>query len=152
MTALPAIRLPDIDPTTLERPAVALPDGLPSLGDAITGAAEAVGLRKPRRSPWPFALVGLMVAGATWIVMTNQGLRMRLGELARGAREGIASWQRRAFGPMTSDDTEPVAFTAAETRPIPPERWSETDDRTPDYPEGLGSNASSNPEETALGV
>ena len=163
MATLQAIRLPDIDPPKMERPKVALPDGMPKLdlpsvdlssvdvGDALTDAAQAVGLRKSRRSPWPFALAGLMIAGASWIVMTNQGLRTRLGELARAAGDRIRSWQRSVLG--QADLSEPVAFTAAQTKPIPAERWSATDDgQTPDYPDGLGSDDSSRPEESALGV
>ena len=148
MATLQAIRLPDIDPPKLERPNVKLPE----VGDAIADAAEAVGLRRSRRSPWPFALAGLMVAGATWLLMKNQGLRARLVELTRAAREGITSWQRSAFGQASFAESEPVAFTAAETKAIPADRWTESDHQTPDYPDGLGSDAPSRPEERALGV
>jgi hypothetical protein len=150
MPALQAIRLPDIDPPHLERPKVDLPNI--DVGNALNDAAEAIGVRKRRRSPWPLALVGLSVAGATWVLMTNEGLRTRIGQMARAALDRVTSWQRDTFGQAASGETEPVAFTAAHTRPLSDDRWTESVDRSPDYPEGLGSDDPSRPEESALGV
>jgi hypothetical protein len=148
---LPEIRLPEFDRPTFELPDVDLSRlDLPKVdlsridvskvdvGKALTGAAAAVGLVKPRRSRWPFVLGAGVVVAAAGLVALNQALvRERLGRAKAWIDEQVTAMRAAAA------ERDPVAFTAAETRPIEPA--SETtvfDDRhATDYPEGLGASS-----------
>jgi hypothetical protein len=149
MAALPAVRLPEIDVPKLNRPSVEVPEAfksmnvleidIPDLDVArrLTDAAVATGLRPARRSRLPFAIAGLIVAGtAAWAVMNSRQLRNRIAELATSVRERVSSIRSSEW-----DQADPIAFPAAETKPIQPEPWDRREDEdSPDYPEGLGSN------------
>src|SRR5262245_47609532 len=89
---LPEIKLPEIDRlkaelaevdlSKLEIPKVDLSkvEVPKEVGKAITGAAVAVGLAKPRRPRWPFVVVGgIAVAIAGWAVLNSQAVRERIG-------------------------------------------------------------------------
>jgi hypothetical protein len=46
-----------------------------------------------------------------------------------------------AFDLDVGGSTDPIAFPAAKTKAIAPDRWNDAIDQvTPDYPEGLGSD------------
>jgi hypothetical protein len=170
MAAFPAIRrpevaLPDIALPDIDRPRISLEDAIAkielpaqdvpdvNIAQSIGAAAEAIGFRRsPRRARWPLAVGGLVLVGTVWGLVNSPRLRTRLRELANATREGIASWRRSAFGQATAEESDPVAFTAAHTKPIPAERWSDSEDGTPDYPDGLGSDAQPSPEDSAIGV
>lgn len=153
MAAIPAVRIPDIDTSRLDRPKIGLPDAIAKLelptidmphvdlAGALPDAATAAGLRRPaQRARWPFAIGALIVAGAAgWGLMKNPQLRTRLRELADSVRERISSMRSAAFS-QASDRAEPIAFPAADTRAIPPDPWGVSEHiDTPDYPDGLGS-------------
>jgi len=147
---LPEIRLPEFERPTFEMPDVDLSRlDLPKVdlsridvskvdvGKAIAGAATAVGLVKPRRSRWPFVLgAGVVVATAGLVVLNRTAIQERLGR--------AKAWIDEQATAMRAEGVEhdPVAFTAAETRPIEPASettgfadWSATD-----YPDGLGAS------------
>lgn len=155
MTALSAFRLPNIDVPDLDRPELRLPDALAKvdlpavdlpqidLRGALSDAAAAVHLGGRRRRPrWPFAIGGLIVAGvAGWTIMQNQQVRTSLRDMANSIRERISAMRSTAFDLSTIDDADPIAFPAAETKPIAPDPWTDGENvDTPDYPDGLGSN------------
>lgn len=149
MAALPAVRVPEIDVPTLDRPNLEIPEAikrmsLPAIdmpdvdvSRALTDVAVATGLRPARRSRLPVAVVGLVVAAAAaWAVMNSQQLRTRLAEFATAARDRVSSMRSTDW-----DQADPIAFPAAETKPIRPEPWEQVEGvGAPDYPEGLGSN------------
>ena len=122
---LPAIDIPDVD-----------------VSRTLTDVAVATGLRPARRSRLPIAIVGVVIAGtAAWAVMNSQQLRSRLAELATAVRERVSSMRSTEW-----DQADPIAFPAAETKPIQPEQWDQGEDvGAPDYPEGLGSNNGDRP-------
>jgi hypothetical protein len=157
MATAPALPARNIDLSRIERPNLQLGEALekvelPSfdlpdvdLEGAVSQAAEAVGLRRPaRRSRWWLALGGLLVAtAAAWGFLRSPQARVKLQQVVRTIRERISSMRPNAFDLDVDDPTDPIAFPAAETKPIPPDRWNDTDDlAAPDYPEGLGADAS----------
>jgi hypothetical protein len=131
--ALPNFDVPNIDLPNIEPPRLDVPE-------AIAGALDAAGIR--RRSPWrrrPLALAGIVAAAlAGWAILNNEAIRARLNESIGSIRQWISTMR----SPVS--DLEPVAFPAAETKPIEPGPMAEYE--TPevaDYPPGLGSVASS---------
>jgi hypothetical protein len=78
------------------------------LPKAIAAPLVAAGIVKPpRRRRWPYALVGVIVAGivATFLVKQASG-RMRMGETARAAREraeAITDGDGATFDPLASN-------------------------------------------------
>jgi hypothetical protein len=125
---MPEFEMPDIDVSKIDVPK--------ALTSAATTAATAVGLLKPARPRWPYALgAGLLLAAGAVIAMNWTAVRARLGSAASMAGERIAEMRRNG---QTGD---PVAFPASETAP---QRPSETTGEVgADYPEGLGKNGSS---------
>lgn len=152
MAAIPAVRLPDIDTSTLDGPKIQVPEAIAridlpridlphidlagALPDAVTSAGPR---RSPRRSRWPLAIGGLIVAGAAaWGLMKNPRLRMRLRNLWTAVRERISSVRSAAFD-QSSDRSDPIASPAAETTAITPEPWGVREHiDAPDYPDGPG--------------
>ena len=142
MAAVSQIKLPAVELPNVEVPAFDVPDV--DLGATVSAAAEAVGLRQPaRRSRWFFAGGALIVAAAAvWGAMRSPQVRARLQQLLQSTRERISAMRPNAFDLDVGDPADPIAFPAAETKPIAPDRWNEHEDTTtPDYPDGLGSNA-----------
>ena len=146
--SLSEIRLPDVDLTKIERPKIDLPDSVTKfewsdVGKAVAGAAAAANLgRRASRPRWPLAVGGLIVAGlAAWAILTNEALRARISSGASAIRERISAMRSTDADWLDMDRDEPIAFDAAETKPIeaPAYADSSTVDAT-DYPEGLGSN------------
>jgi hypothetical protein len=131
--------LSDIDLTKLEMPKVNLPDVdvRKDVGKALAGAAVAVGLSKPRRSRWPFVIVGgIAVAVAGWALLNRDAIRDRIGR-AKG-------WIDDRMTTMQAEDEldEAVAFTSAPTAPLDqPSIDSVAGPMGSDYPEGLGATA-----------
>ena len=128
---MPEFEMPKVDLSNLEIPKV-------DVGKAIADAATAVGLTKPRRSRWPFVIgAGIIVAVAGWTAMNSSTVRDRLSQ--------AKSWITERVGDMRSGEfEEPVAFTAAETKPI--EDSIDTivsDPMSPDYPDGFGASKES---------
>lgn len=142
MAALSEIQLPTVDLPKVEVPAFDVPDV--DLGATLSAAAEAVGLRQPaRRSRWLFAVGALIVAAAaSWGAMRNPQIRARFQQLLQSTRERVSAMRPNAFDLDVGDPADPIAFPAAETKPIAPDRWNDAEDSgTPDYPDGLGSEA-----------
>ena len=125
---MPEFEMPDIDVSKIDVPK--------ALSAAATSAATAVGLIKPARPRWPYALgAGLLIAAGAVIAMNWTAIRARLEAAATMAGERVAEMRR---GGTTGD---PVAFPAADTAPQQP---SETTGKVgADYPDGLGTNGSS---------
>ena len=125
--------LPDIDLSKFEPPRLDVPN-------AVAGALDAAGIRRasPRRR-WPLAFAGVLAASlAGWVILNNEALRARLNEVIGSIRQRITTMRSPA------DDFEPIAFPAAETKPIEPSALTEFETpETADYPPGLGSVASS---------
>lgn len=128
---MPEFELPKIDLSNVEIPKV-------DVGKAIADAATAVGLTKPRRSRWPFVIgAGIIIAVAGWTAMNSSTVRDRLSQAKSWISERVADMRSGEY-------EEPVAFTAAETKPI--EDSIDTvvsDPMSPDYPEGLGTSTES---------
>ena len=147
---LPDIKLPDIDRlkaelsdidlSKVELPKVDLSDvEVPKVdvAKAIAGAATAVGLAKPRRSRWPFVVVGgIAVAAAGWALLNADAIRERIGRARHWIDDRMATTQ-------TEDVLEePVAFTEAATAPLDqPSIDSVAGPMGADYPEGLGATS-----------
>jgi hypothetical protein len=142
MAAVSEIQLPTVELPTVDVPAFDMPNV--DLGATVSAAAEAVGLRQPaRRSRWLFA-VGALIVGvaAVWGAMRNPQVRARAQQLLQSTRERISAMRPNAFDLDVGDPADPIAFPAAETKPIAPDPWNENHDTaTPDYPDGLGSDA-----------
>jgi hypothetical protein len=125
---LPDFEMPNIDVSKIDVPK--------ALTSAATTAATAVGLMKPARPRWMYALgAGLLLAAGAVIVVNWTAIRARLEAAVSMAGERVAEMR----GSATTDDA--VAFPAADTAP---QRPSETTGEVgSDYPEGLGTNGSS---------
>ena len=142
MATVSEIHLPNVDLPKIEVPAFDVSNI--DLGAGVSGAAEAVGLRRaPRRSRRLFVIGGLMVAAAAgWGLLRSPQVRARSQRLLGDIRERISSMRPSSFDLDVDDPADPIAFPSAETKPIPPDRWNDTEDlTTPDYPEGLGSDS-----------
>ena len=128
---LPEFEMPKIDLSNVEIPKV-------DVGKAIADAATAVGLTRPRRSRWPFVIgAGIVVAVAGWTAMNSAAVRDRLSQAKSWISERVADMRSGEY-------EEPVAFTAAETKPI--EDSIDTvvsDPMSPDYPDGFGASKES---------
>ena len=145
-------KMPDIDLTRIERPNVDL--AARSLSRAATAIAVALRLApRPRRSRWPLAIGGVIVAGiATAAVLSNAAVRARLSSGATAVRERLSAMRPGADATLEVDADETTAFDAAETAQIGSAPF--TDATTIDatgYPAGLGAdhNGSQVPEEAA---
>ena len=141
---MPDLHLPDAV-TNFEWPKIELPSvdvgkAIDDVGKAIDDAAVAAHIRRRSRPRLPFAIVGLLVAGAAgWMVLTNTALRARVASGSRALRAQISALRTTSFRART-DDGDAVAFPAAETAPM---ESSPLNDDTPGdaagYPTGLGS-------------
>jgi hypothetical protein len=146
--SLSEIRLPDA--TKLEVPDAVAKFEWPRVDlssidvpKALAGVAAAANIgRRARRPRWPFAVGGLIIAGAVVAVLSNDGVRTRLAKAVNGLRDRIT-----AMRPPVDDDIleidvdDPIAFDAAETAAIAPPPYTETTsfDAT-GYPDGLGAD------------
>lgn len=148
MTALPALRAPKLDlPDAISK--IELPTMDVSMGDVANSLSEKAGAihlrRAPRRPRWPVALGGLVVAGlAGWAILSNRELRTSLANRFNAARQWIQAL-RSGEDRSSIDGDDPIAFPAAETRPIETDRLTDPfverpSSAVPDYPPGLGSN------------
>ncbi len=134
---MPEFTMPKVDLSNLEMPKVDL--SKVDVGRAMSDAAIAVGLSKPRPSRWPFALGAIVVVTAAGLALMNASM---IQERVAQARRWIAAKmsEMRAGGL----DDEPVAFTAAETKSIESPVWDTVPGSQPaDYPEGLGASPES---------
>jgi hypothetical protein len=129
-----SIDLPDIDLRTIDLPS------------AVAGVATAVGLTRPARPRWPFALgaAALLVAGAV-IAMNRRAVMARIDSAVCAVERQVA--QLRSGRPMDETD-EPVAFTASSTAPIEPSE--STGETGAAYPDGLGNGVGPAFEETPV--
>jgi hypothetical protein len=125
---MPDFDMPDIDVSKIDVPK--------ALASAATTAATAVGLIKPARPRWPYALgAALLLAAGAVVALNWSAIRARLESAASMAGDRVAEMRRGG----QSDD--PVAFPAADTAT---QRPSETTGEVgADYPDGLGNNGSS---------
>jgi len=137
---LPAIDIASFDPSNLHLPKI---DGstVTDLQTAVRDVATDVGLVERRRARWPFVVgAAVVVAGAGLAVMNADAIRERL--------ERARTWLMERMNSMgaTERPTEPVAFTAAEPKPIeePPYEMG-SDLPADDYPTGLGTPTDESP-------
>jgi len=151
--ALSEIRMPEIDLPRIERPDVDL--SARSFGRVATGIAVALGLvSRPRRSRWPLAVGGLIVAGlAAVAVLSNTAVRARLSGATSTLRERVGAMRAGGGDGLEVGHDDAVAFDAAETAEIEASPFAEasTIDAT-GYPAGLGAdhqNGGHVPEEAA---
>ncbi len=139
---MPEFTMPKVDLSNLEMPKMDLSKvdlSKVDVGRAMSDAAIAVGLSKPRPSRWPFALGAILVVTAAGLALMNASM---IQERVAQARRWIAAKmsEMRAGGL----DDEPVAFTAAETKSIESPVWDTVPGSQPaDYPEGLGASPES---------
>jgi hypothetical protein len=150
--ALSEIHLPEIDLPRIERPDVDL--SARSFGRVATGIAVALGLvTRPRRSRWPLAVGGLIVAGlAAAAVLSNTTVRARLSSGAAALRHRVGAMRQGDDGLEIGPD-DAIAFPAAETAEIEATPFADasTIDAT-GYPTGMGAdhqNGGHVPEEAA---
>jgi hypothetical protein len=114
---LPEVRVPDVDPSKIERPRIDLSDiEMPKVDvrRAIDDAAVRVGLRQRRRSPWPMIGGLTIVLGLVAFVVTRPMVRLQLQQAARTARQRIET-MRQERDVVTVDPTDvatPVASSA----------------------------------------
>jgi hypothetical protein len=144
MATVPTLQAPNIELPKVDVPRIELSTFDPSTVDLaaiVSEAAEAVGLRKPaRRSRW-IALGLILAAGAGWGLLRSPQVRARSRQLLSSIRERISNMRPNAFDLDVGGTTDPIAFPAAKTKAIAPDRWTDaTDEVSPDYPEGLGSD------------
>src|SRR6185295_4027064 len=100
-----------VDLSKVEMPKVDL--SKVDVGRAMSDAAIAVGISKPRPSRWPFALGAILVVTAAGLAVMNASMiQERIAQARRWIAERMS--EMRAGGL----EAEPVAFTAAETKPI----------------------------------
>lgn len=133
------LHLPEMpDPRSFEMPEFEMPeiDVPKAISTAATTAATAVGLIRPARPRWPYALgAGLLLAAAAVIAMNWTAVRARLEAAAAMAEARVAEMR----GGAGTEDA--VAFPAADTAPQRPSET--TGDVGADYPDGLGKNGAS---------
>lgn len=104
------------------------------VGKAVTGAAAAIGLIRPRSSRRRYVIGFGIVAGLAAVTyMNSAAIRDRLAR--------AMDWVNERLGRMSveAEDDDAVAFTAAATAKIQPSRGSDMTDATTDYAEGLGA-------------
>src|SRR4249920_789898 len=93
---------PDFDMPAFEMPDIDVPK-------ALTSAATAVGLIRPARPRWPYALGAAMLLAAGAVVAMNwTSVRSRIEAAMTMAGERMAEMRGKGIA------TEPVAFTAAD--------------------------------------
>lgn len=145
MRSLSEIRMPDVDLTNLELPKFDRPSV--DIGKALAGAAAAAHIgRRSRRTRWPLAVGGLIVAGVAFAaVLNNQTLRTRLANAIDALRGRLMAMRADADDRLEMDSDDPIAFSAAETAPIAPMPHADgvTSDVT-GYPDGLGAETHTN--------
>jgi hypothetical protein len=141
----PDVHLPEIDVSSVDLSNLSLPkvDGptVEGIQAAVRDVATNVGLVERRRARWPFVVgAAVVAAGVGLAVMNSAALRERIERARASLMERIESM--RSEESMRSDGRpeEPLAFTAAEPKPIeePPYDMG-SNPPTDDYPEGLGS-------------
>ena len=134
---MPEFTMPKVDLTNLEMPKVDL--SKVDVGRAMSDAAVAVGLSKPRPSRWPFALGAIFVVTAAGLALMNASMiQERVAQARRWVADKMSEMRAEGL------DAEPVAFTAAETKPIDAPAWDTVpESTTADYPEGLGASPES---------
>ena len=129
---LPEFELPKVDLSTVEMPKIDVKKV--DVGKAVSDAAIAVGLTKPRRARWPYLLgAGLAVAAVGLVAMNATAIRQGIGRARAWASERVNQmW-------AADDYHEPTAFDAARTADVSePSVDSVTGSTGADYPEGLG--------------
>jgi hypothetical protein len=146
--------LPDVNPPKAESPKFVMPERMtdlrwspPDLSSidvtrTLSDVAGSVNVRRQKRRPfWPFAIGGFVVASlAGWAILSNEAIRARLrdlvGEVRRRTQAALSDWNEG----REVDPAEPVAFTAADTKPIESGPFTEREDAdAAAYPAGLGS-------------
>ena len=134
---MPEFSMPKVDLSNLEMPKVDL--SKVDVGRAMSDAAIAVGLSQPRRSRWPFALGAIVVVTAAGLAIMNASMiQERVAQARRWITDKMSEMRAQGL------ETDPVAFTAAETKPIEPSTWDTVPESTPaEYPEGLGASPES---------
>jgi hypothetical protein len=112
------------------------------VGKSVADAASAVHIGRASRPRWPLAVGGLIVAGlAGWAIMSNAALRARLARGVAAIREQVSAMRSGRYADGQKIDAEnPIAFAAAETKPIEDSPFTDETTSEPDYPPGLGSN------------
>jgi hypothetical protein len=143
--SLSEMRMPDavsnFEWPKIERPSV-------DVGKAVASAAAAAHItRRSKRPTWPFAVVGLVVAGvAAVVILTNDVVRARLSGAVRAIRGQIADMRMGNDYELDIERDDAIAFDAAPTAPIETSPFTDvTMGETTGYPEGLGStNGESN--------
>jgi hypothetical protein len=122
---LPDFEMPDIDVSKIDIPK--------AVTAAATTAATAVGLIKPSRPRWPYALgAAVLLAAGAVIAMNWTTVRARLQAAASMAGARIAEMRR------SQETGEPVAFPAADTATQQPSET--TGEVGAEYPDGLGKD------------
>ena len=146
---LSRVELPHVDLPKVEMPRVDL--SKVDLPKPVRKAAIAAGIVKPKRSPMPFVVGGLItLALVAFAVMTSPMLRPRLEAALRRLRDGGMD---REAGP-----DEPRAYDAAVAVPIEPAAYSPSlDPATSPYdgtsplPEGFGADVADLPPSDGAG-
>ncbi len=126
----PSIDLPDFEMPDIDVSKIDIPKAVTS---AATTAATAVGLIRPARPRWPYALgAAVLLAAGAVIAMNWTAIKARLEAAASMAGDRIAVMRRNG---QTGD---PVSFPAAETAPQQPSET--TGEVGAEYPDGLGTD------------
>jgi hypothetical protein len=95
---------------------------------------------RQRRSRWPAAAGGVIVAAlASWVILSNDRLRARLGAALGPIRDRLNTLRSTSYGHDEADRDQPVAFNAAPTAPIRESATGLGDTSATDYPAGLGA-------------
>ena len=143
--SLSEIHLPEVDLSSLERRKADLPNI--DVGKAIAGVAAAAHLTRPaRRSRWQPAVGAIIVASlAGWALLSNVAVRERISKAMAGLRQRVDSMRSGPTELPEVDADRPVAFPAAETRPIEGSPYADTvngsngSNGSAAYPDGLGA-------------
>jgi hypothetical protein len=137
------VRLQDMRPPELDiqrdLPAFDVPEGVAKGIADIAAAVHLPGRR--RRSRLPLAIGGAIMAAVAWWAITNTQVRARVAGAFEAIKAGIGARWPGQPDELDADETDPIAFQAAQTAPIRPGPHGERsiDDGTPDYPDGLGA-------------
>jgi hypothetical protein len=142
--SLSEMRLPDavsnFEWPKMERPSV-------DVGKAVANAAVAAGITRRKRPTWPFAVVGLIVAGVAAVaILTNDVVRARLSGAINAVRSRIAEMRMRNDFELDVERDDAIAFDAAPTAPIEASPFTDvTMGEATGYADGPGSaNGESN--------